>query len=56
MTDKLALMGSMFQHLWRVDETPLFGRLLKVIDDAIWQHRCHTRIVRLHRMLERRYS
>jgi hypothetical protein len=54
-TDKLQLLSSVFERLWRVDGAAAFGKLLRRIDEALVQRRCHTRIVRLHRMLEREY-
>jgi hypothetical protein len=53
--DRLQLLRSLFQGLWRVDEAPSFGRLLRRIDDAVIQYRSHMRIMRLNRMLERDY-
>jgi hypothetical protein len=54
-TDKLQRVRWVFERLWRIDEAAPFGSLLRKIDDAILQHRCRTRIARLHRMLERNY-
>jgi hypothetical protein len=54
-TDKLQLLGSLLDRLWRVDEAAPFARLLRRIDDALVQHRFRRRIVRLHGMLERNY-
>ena len=55
MTNKLEVVGWLFERLWRVDEAAPFGRLLRRIDDGLLQHRSCTRIGRLHRMLERNY-
>jgi hypothetical protein len=55
-SDRLQLMSSVFESLWRVDEAAAFGRLLRRIDDALVQHRYRPRITRLHRRLERDYS
>lgn len=56
VSEKLPLLSSVFQRIWRVDPAAPFGTLLRRIDDAIVQHRCQRRIRRLHRMLEREYS
>jgi hypothetical protein len=53
---KLQLLSSVFERMWRVDESAPFGKLLRRIDEAIVQHRCRARILRLNRMLERDYS
>ena len=54
--EKLQLLGSIFKRLWCIDEAAPFARLIKGIDDAVIRQRCHSRIVRLHRMLERDYA
>jgi hypothetical protein len=55
-TDKLQLLGSVFERLWHVNGATLFGKLLRRIDEALVLHQSQGRIARLHRMLERDYS
>jgi hypothetical protein len=55
-TDKLQLLGSVFERLWHVNGATLFGKLLRRIDEALVLHQSQGRIARLHRMLERHYS
>jgi hypothetical protein len=55
-TEKVQLLSSIFERLWRLDEGRRFARLVEGIDDAVIQHRCRSRVARLHRILERNYA
>lgn len=56
IAEKVELLSSVFERLWHLDEARPFTKFIEGIDDAIVQHRCSSRIARLHRMLERDYA
>jgi hypothetical protein len=56
IAEKVQLLSSIFERLWHLDEARPFAKFIEGIDDAIIQHRCRSRIARLHRMLERDYA